>query len=393
MNWIRNKVSSFFRWFFWDLISDRPELPYDDNAGLDSPTPPPAISSSPRRPAGSFASEMENFDLEIRQLRTNIDALRRILAIEEYQTIRRHVEDLTTARPNPMGPHRNEEEQKRQEANAERARLLRPYVDLEDNLRPALHRLFDRDEQSLVRFFGERLHYIDQGMAKVKDEQFINFALFIPRRKKLPTDYLKTILLSIQGSGDSSGIFTNKIFYGNVTNENLPLVELETNELMSIAFKDYSDEDIKTLFSRRYYVQDWVNIIRWALMGHKKSLPIFKTLREIQFYIRSQEKRSLQNKALKTLPVTKDGLTYELYTDNQQVMMAGYSFQNCLRYNFYPLSDLVAVKSDTGELVAIVEVNNQGSICQIKGSLNAAPPNDLFIKISQAIKDVIRENS
>ena len=359
----KEKVKAFFKQLWIDFIT---------------PTP------LPRSP--SLLSRSRDLEYELTQIRDNLQTLRRMVnTLEDFNQVREGFREAQ------HGPQTQNEVDQIQDILAQRQQILAPFMDIEESLPQTLQSWFNRDEQSLVRFFRERISYIDQSMKKVKDEQLINFSLFIPKRKTMPTDHLKTILLSIQGGGDNSGMFSNKTFYSSFNNFNMPLEEMRTNEAMSKAFENYTHDDIKNLFTHRYYAQDWISIVRWAL-DKKETIPVFKSLREINMFLKSQEIRPLRNPGFAQLPFTFQDLTFTILKNNQEVLLAGYEFNNCLRHNFYNLSDLIAVKKDD-KLFALAEVNNTGNIVQIKGHLNVALSSGEQARVFTVISHLVTKNS
>lgn len=233
------------------------------------------------------------------------------------------------------------------------------------NLKDFLGTYFERTPSSFVRFYAERMYSVDTENEKKLDESFINLSLLIPRRKTLPLDHLKTILISNQGQG--SPILRNKVIGGNI--KGLTKEALEDNLKITEAFKDYTDDQIKNLFTRRHAPQQWLKILRFIFEKEEAVLPVLKTMNELIDYMDKLKLRKVFYGPLTKLPRTYLIYSFERIQNEYERLLAGRTFQNCLRNSAYENSDLVLVKKG-GIPTALLEISPEGRILQLLGPQN-----------------------
>lgn len=244
---------------------------------------------------------------------------------------------------------------------------------------------FGKNPSSLVRFFSERVSLAED----IEDESFINFSLLIPRRKSLPLDHLKTILISQAGS-PSVACFYSRFLEPNLVN--LKADEVFSNEKISSAFKNYTDDQIKGLFTRRWNPQSYIKIIRHILASKEENfhLPVVKNIRSIEIYLETLKDRTLFYTHLKKLPITFEGISFELVKTEADRIRLGDEFDNCLRQINYGESDLVLAKKN-GQNLALVEISSDGELRQVAGPHNETlyvKDYEVIVKFFLTLKDL-----
>ena len=249
-----------------------------------------------------------------------------------------------------------------------------------ENAKEKLLRLFNKDSSSFIRFYLERSR-----TKKEIDYGFINFSLLIPKRRELSLDTLKTILIAQSASAENQHIVNQSIEFTGLSQE-----DLESGALIDKAFINYSEDQIKKLFTRRYHMVFLYNIIsRLKHQADDLVIPVLDTLEEIDTHLRENTARKMYRKELKKLPLTIGNLKYELITHNNQRILIGKEFDNCLRHSSYDNSDLILVHEGSSSL-AVVELCAVG-LNQIKGHHNQNLLDHQESKIIEDLKTFLEE--
>lgn len=216
------------------------------------------------------------------------------------------------------------------------------------------------ENQAFLRFFKEKIYYNNR-----IDEGFLFFFLLIPRKKEMPLDILKTIL--------THNLFPVRAEYSHRMDFlNFYLPQVHT------FFNDYSINQIKTFFTRRYDPDYLVFNLRLIMLNSPeiKVFPIFKNYLEfIDFVNRSVTSspplipKGKTQAWIERINGVKIG-PYKLtrINDSAEFYTWGKSLKNCLMR--YTPNQIVFGITEGNKKVAAIELGIHGEIVQIKEKFN-----------------------
>lgn len=234
------------------------------------------------------------------------------------------------------------------------------------------------NNQSLLRFYKER--YLDNG---VVDTGFVFFSLLIPKKEKIPLDVLKSILINNRFEVTDDSIIYHQYSW-----------IVENMDTVHSMFKDYSVENLKTFFTRKYHPDRLISgiyeLVRFKNYGEDKTLPIFKSFQEFRAYAEVVIAQSFQQ-----MPESwKEELNLKTSGPYQLVLLRnekdyhtwGRYLKNCLpNLNPYFTGALFGILKN-GKKFGAVEVGGDLSIHQIKGKFNSTFEDERIISKMLIIK-------
>ena len=217
------------------------------------------------------------------------------------------------------------------------------------------------ESQSLTRLIGESL----------KDENgnhdfiLLRLLMLIPKRKEMSVDTLRAIVLASRMIDTSPEKFMSQHKVNLFSNE---MVKLSKNpELVSEAFKDYSEAQIKTMLTNRYSALEFFQLIQEVALSKKKTDPSLKFIQKIL----NHKVRELANKnitKLEQVPLP-EGYSILVFKNTSDFSKAKADFKNCIVSYFDRPVDTFGLYY-RNEPVACVCVNKHRMILEIKAPFN-----------------------
>lgn len=190
---------------------------------------------------------------------------------------------------------------------------------------------------------------------------------FIPKRKYLNPDILNNIL----------NLIPKDILVATPSIINLSDIFLDHY------FKEYTDEDIYSLYKHPFGFYDFDQIFEYS-----KKLPKLKNFSEIKDFIST---KIINNPNLIQLDnQTIDDLTFELLKNKYDYNLAARLFKNCLNYCFYDIvEDIICVYEGNIPLMVVsVGEGFKVNINEIRGPRNFPVDKDIVKKVEKIIKNV-----
>ena len=201
------------------------------------------------------------------------------------------------------------------------------------------------------RFFFERV--MDNG--KIIGDKLL-FLLLIPRRKEMPIDHLKQIIIGC-----------NNVKFEISFDERLKLNQIVTTNHVNRLFAKLSDDQIKMIFTRPFDAEDYINLI----IETTEPLEPSRTMSElIDSAIVNPENanRRLRHSYLSKIKENKT-YNFQVLLSKRDFNRASRDFSNCVK-NYHDFScDVFTVTDFNGNPVACVKIQNH-KITEIAGYKN-----------------------
>lgn len=173
--------------------------------------------------------------------------------------------------------------------------------------------------QSLVRFIKERVNFPDTGNL---DTSFLIFTGLLPRKEDLSVDGIKSILLAYPR------------FYMEEVFKKISKDFLEDNSKINHFFSNYSEEDLKKIFLRRYDAYHFYIVIQ---MISEKTInytpfPLMNSLREIYDYVLVDKPRNTFHLNLtKVDMIQTEQFSFKLLRTEREYRLWGNKLRNCIK--------------------------------------------------------------
>lgn len=287
---------------------------------------------------------------EARQQNDNLQALRRMAAqhganfqgrtmsLVEYQEMLRR-ERYQPAPPTPRKPYEIYEDELKEKVK---------------NLQSFTEEFFTRS-QSLARFLGESL----------KDEKgelnmfLLRTILLIPKRKTLSIDAVKSIVQSAKQLQDSGSGFYNRDILMGLSKD---------PDIMALLFKNYSEQDLKTLLTNRYTGDQF---FKWIIQVAEEGYTENPNVKFIAHIVDNPPRKLVISKLkdLESLPM-ENGYSFKVFSKKNDFVQAKEDFKNCIMSYFERRDTDTFGLYQNGNPVACVSISPRFEILQIKAPFN-----------------------
>ena len=271
-----------------------------------------------------------------------------------------------------------EQERNRQAWAAERTRSLLQMEMLRDDIDLFL-KTYVQFTSPFKKFFVERMF-----SEKQLNESKLRMLLSIPRIKTMPIDFLREIILSLNHVK-----FDNPFSLINSPQAKVWFHTFVESGILDDYFKDFTDEQIRLVFTREYSASGYMNLI-YTLQGKGVVTPlkVSNNMPELIFQ-NDPEKKELRHNYLELLPSIKhDHFKFRLVRSRSEYAWTGQHFSNCVRGMFEPnsLSDIFTVSTHNGDPVACVEYR-LSRIVQIAGYGNTQVSRSVVDFVNKSLRD------
>lgn len=220
--------------------------------------------------------------------------------------------------------------------------------------------------ESLMRVFLERA--FDNGEL---NKSFIINSHFIPRRRNMDINLLKSILISLGQKETSLGV------------SNLPNTEF----MLNLIFKEYSDHQIANVYLRPFNV-DILN----QIMLNPKSVPVLKTFNEIYDALSYKVTINSYLNKIKEKKIQESNFLIKVLKTKREYSEASKSFSNCVSSYFYMDDlDIICFYRDEKPF-ACVSLKENNEVCETRGYKNKNLSNLEITEIKTAINSLQRCN-
>lgn len=232
-----------------------------------------------------------------------------------------------------------------------------------------------QNTQSFKRFFLERV-YEDGAVNEGK----LLFLMLVPRIKTMPIDSLREVVMAAN--------FEAEEFYGDEVNDMKELVDKK--EQIEALFKDFSIAEIKSIFTRTYHPNDYLNLLQDTFFANLENEPFIpankmKDLIDYAPVTKKMNEIKLSHPYLKKLPDLLPEYRVKILYSKDDYIVTGRSFSNCVSAYYRKSSNIFTLSDATGSPVACVEISDH-KVKEMSGFRNASLSRDVKSKITTALK-------
>ena len=216
--------------------------------------------------------------------------------------------------------------------------------------------------QSLVRFIKERAFFPDCGTL---DVSFLIFCALLPKKRDLSIDGIKSLLLAFPR------------FYDDDIYQKIPLDIIFQQGKIDDLFKNYSEEQLKKIFLRRYNAHYFFEIIR--VISYKQTvipLPLLDTLKECYDYLMDDSPKMLFHpRLIEVNQISVEIFSFKVLLTEREYKLWGTKLRNCIKDQCWNgRSDIIGIFKD-GEFYGACAFQG-GTLEQIKLADNKEFPLD-----------------